>query len=63
MLVAVSTFHQSSPVYGYCLATVVAPKHLNKHVHSRVCVVDAGWPYVQRNQTRCLRNHNVLCIS
>ena len=32
-------------------------------MHSRVCVVDAGWPYAQRNQTRRSRNHNVLCIS
>ena len=41
----------------------ITPKHLNKHVHSRVCIVDAGWPYAQRNQTRRSRNHNVLFIS
>ena len=32
-------------------------------MHSRVCVVDAGWPYAQRHQTRRSRNDNVLCIS
>ena len=55
--------HANGYRHGHVDPQFARGKHLNKHVHSHVCVVDAGWTYVQRNQTRRSRNHNVLFIS
>ena len=48
--------HVDYPTTAWTLLSRNKQKHLNKHVYSRVCAADAGWPYSQRNQTRRSRN-------